>query len=157
EVSDALQPFGRISYAKPSLLLEVEDAIARAQRASAGADWSDESLPSEQLRAASAVGKALGQAPRPSMTIMPAVEEPATRRSTERFSVRRRVVEEWLAAQGEAPVNTHTLARVVGWVVVIGALIAPWIMTFVIMKGYFLTASLPFDEVMGWWAASILT
>ncbi|MBX3093902.1 MAG: hypothetical protein KF680_05080 [Cryobacterium sp.] len=157
EVSDALQPFGRVAYAKPTLLLEVEDAIARAQQASAGADWGDQPLPSERLRAASAVTKALVEAPRSSMTIMPTVEEPGAARSTERFSVRRRAVEEWLTTHGAATVNTHTFGRVLGWAVVIAALIAPWIMTFVLMRGYFVFGALPLDTVMGWWAASVLT
>lgn len=156
EVSDALQPFGRVSYAKPTLLLEVRDAIVQQERAAEDGTLVD-GLPGEQLRAASTVVRALREAPRPTMTVMPQVAEAPASGRAEQFSVRRRAVEEWLESHDAAAVNTHTLGRVVGWVVIIAALVIPWIVTFVLMKGYFLVGALPLDVFMGWWGASVLT
>ena len=52
EVSDALQPFGRVSYAKPTLVLELEDALERARRSSDPETHGP--LPSEWARVAAA-------------------------------------------------------------------------------------------------------
>lgn len=162
EVSDALQPFGRIGYAKPTLLLEVEDAIARLRQAVAESGSLPEELPSEQRRAASAVARALHKADLPSMTIMPPpAEAPAASSSgaatTERFPVRRQAVEEWIASAGPAVVNTHTGTRVLGWAIIIAALVILWILTFGVVGTYFVYFALPLNQFMGWWAASLLT
>lgn len=155
-VSEALQPFGRVSYAKATLLLEVRDAIARQERTAGGAEAVGDALPSERLRATTTVVRALREAPRHTMAIMPDALEAPEAAPTQRFSVRRRTVEEWLSTVG-AHVRTYTLSRVVGWVVIGLSLVIPWVLTFAVMRGWAVYVSAPFDTLMGWWGASILT
>lgn len=156
KVSDALQPFGRVSYAKPTLLLEVQDALARLHRAAGGDDTVGDALPSERMSAAAKVLGALQRGPAPTMTIMPTPMERTVDTARGKFSTRRKATEEWLSGAG-AHVNTHTLSRVMGWVLVGLFLALPWATSLTLFKGMFAFIVLPSDVTMGWWAASLLT
>lgn len=159
EVSDALQPFGRVSYAKPTLLLELEDALARATRAVV-ADDGHGPLPSERMRAVSAAVRGLSGEPRPTVDIMPPerVDASAERAPASRErGMRRGEVEEWIATHDANRVHRHAVSRALGWVIVVAALIIPWIFTFVVLRGWGVFAGLALNEMMGWWAASVLT
>src|SRR5690606_6255635 len=111
--------------------------------------------PSERMSAAAKVLGALQRGPAPTMTIMPTPMERTVDTARGKFSMRRKATEEWLAVAG-AHVNTHTLSRVVGWVLVGLFLALPWATSLILFKGYFVFTVLPPDVAMGWWAASLL-
>ncbi|HRN28184.1 MAG TPA: hypothetical protein PK781_02385 [Terrimesophilobacter sp.] len=154
EVSDALQPFGRVGYAKATLLLELEDAIARRRRVQGEAGSAADQLPSDQLRAAARISGALRSGQAPTITIMPESTAPRVA-PTERYGVRRDRAERWLTGEGFV-VQRHTPWRVAGWLVIAGFLLAPWIFTIALVRYYFVLGGLPLDVVMGWWVASLL-
>lgn len=155
EVSDALQPFGRVAYRKATLELELEDSLERAHRASIPVA-NHEPLPSERARSG------LG-APPPSAAGGETVEvegeaaEPqapgAPRRGLGR---RRRAVESWIAENGGA-VRTHTPTRVIGWVIIVSSLVIPWVLSFAVLHGTWRFGTGPITPLLATWGAAILS
>lgn len=134
-ISDALMPYGRVAYAKPTLLLEVRRAIERRRAADGGAGLPDRG---DVSRAASALltGLDLASGSRPEMTIMPPEAMPVVNGDYGRgffgsggreFRRRRNAVEEWLRSVRVPVVRSYVDSRALGWVVVIVALLLPWI------------------------------
>ena len=136
-ISDALMPFGRVAYAKPTVLLEVERAIRRLRGDDDSA--SGVRLPDrgDGARAASALmtGVELVPGVQRGIAIMPPEHIPAVNTDYARgffgsgggaYRRHRDAVEAWLRSVQVPVVRNYVDTRALGWVVVVVGLLLPW-------------------------------
>lgn len=167
QISDALQPFGRVAYAKPTLLLEVQRAITR--RRTLEGVTGETGLPDQGdgVRASSALLNGLepaGTSPsrRP---IMPPPSTPIVDSGYRRgffgsggrkFRRHRTEVEDWLRSTGVPVVRRYVDSRALGWVVVVTGLVLPWLLASIAMSSVwayvYYASGISMDAVM--WAAA---
>jgi hypothetical protein len=160
-ISDALMPFGRVAYAKPTVLLEVERAIRRR-----GGDGgtSDVRLPDrgDGARAASALLAGVGRISggRAGVPIMPPERMPPVNTGYGRgffgsggraFRRRRGAVEAWLRSTGVPVWRNYVDSRALGWIVVVVGLLLPWIFGLLAASSLFISFSVsPSTEAYLW-------